>query len=43
MDLSREHFMQDWAQFRNAKDLTDAVETKKWEQYTEELYKKDLN
>ena len=35
--------MQDWAQFRNAKDLTDAVETKKWEQYTEELYKKDLN
>ena len=29
---------------RNSKDLTDAEEIKKrWQEYTEELYKKDLN
>ena len=29
---------------RNGKDLTEAEETKKrWQEYTEELYKKDLN
>ena len=27
---------------RNSKDLTEDVK-KKWEEYTEELYKKDLN
>ena len=35
--------MQGWTQFRNGKDLTDTVETKKWEEYTEELYRKGLN
>ena len=29
---------------RNSKDLTEAVEIKKkWQEYTEELYKKDLH
>ena len=29
---------------RNSKDLTEAEDTKKrWQEYTEELYKKDLN
>ena len=28
---------------RNSKDLTEAEETKKWQIYTEELYKKGLN
>ena len=27
---------------RNGKDLTEAEEIKKWEEYTEELYKKVL-
>ena len=28
---------------RNGKDLTEADEIKRWQEYTEELYKKDLN
>ena len=28
---------------RNSKDLTEAEEIKKWQEYTEELYKKDLH
>ena len=28
---------------RNNKDLTEEEETKKWQEYTEELYKKDLH
>ena len=33
-----------WIKDRNDKDLTEAEEIKKrWEEYTEELYKKDLN
>ena len=39
---TREHFMQRWAQLknRNSKDLTQAEEIKKkWQEYTEELYK----
>ena len=28
---------------RNGKDLTEAEEIKKWQEYTEELYKKGLN
>ena len=28
---------------RNSNDLTEAEEIKKWQVYTEELYKKDLN
>ena len=28
---------------RNGMDLTEAEDTKKWQEYTEELYKKDLH
>jgi len=28
---------------RNGRDLTEAEDTKKWQEYTAELYKKDLN
>ena len=28
---------------RNVMDLTEAEDTKKWQEYTEELYKKDLH
>ena len=28
---------------RNSMDLTEAEDTKRWQEYTEELYKKDLN
>ena len=28
---------------RNGMDLTEAEDTKKWQEYTKELYKKDLN
>ena len=28
---------------RNGMDLTEAEDTKRWQEYTEELYKKDLN
>ena len=28
---------------KNSKDLTEAEEIKRWQEYTEELYKKDLN
>ena len=28
---------------RNGKDLIEAEEIKKWQEYTEELYKKDIN
>ena len=28
---------------RNSKDLTEAEEIKRWQEYTEELYKKDLH
>ena len=28
---------------RNGKDLTEAEDIKRWQEYTEELYKKDLN
>ena len=28
---------------RNSKDLTEAEDIKRWQVYTEELYKKDLN
>ena len=28
---------------RNSKDLIEAEEIKKWQEYTEELYKKDIN
>ena len=28
---------------RNGMDLTEAKDTKRWQEYTEELYKKDLH
>ena len=45
LEIPREHFMQRWAQKdRNGMDLTEAEAIKKrWQEYTEELYKKDLN
>ena len=34
----------DTIKYRNSKDLTEAEEIKKrWQEYTEELYKKDLH
>ena len=43
----REHFMQRWIGMikdRNIEDLTKTEEIKKkWQEYTEELYKKGLN
>ena len=40
-----EQFMQRWAQKkdRNGMDLTEAEDTKRWQECTEELYKKDLH
>ena len=36
--------MQRWAQDRNGMDLTEAEDIKKrWQEYTEELYKKHLH
>ena len=45
LEIPREHFMQRQAQIkdRNGRDLTEADKIKKrWQEYTEELYKKDL-
>ena len=44
-EIPREHFMQRWAQQnRKGMDLTEAEDIKKrWQEYTEELYKKDLH
>ena len=42
LEIPREHFMQRWE--RNGMDLTEAEDIKKrWQEYTEELYKKDLH
>ena len=45
LEMPREHFMQRWAQYvQNGRDLTEAEDIKKrWQEYTEELYKKDLH
>ena len=37
------HARMDTIRDRNSKDLTEAKEIKKWQEYTEELHKKDLN
>ena len=43
LEISREHFMQRWTETRD-KDLTEAEDTKKrWQEYTEELYKNGIN
>ena len=46
LEIRREHFMQRWTEKndRNGMDLTEAEDIKKrWQEYTEELYKKDLH
>ena len=45
MEISRDHFLQGWAlKDRNGKNLTETEEIKKrWQEYTDELYKKDLH
>ena len=45
LEIPREYFMQGWAQKdRNSKDPTEGEEIKKrWQEYTEDLDKKDLN
>ena len=45
LEIPREHFMQMGSiKDRNSKDLTEAEDIKKrWQEYTEELYKKDLH
>ena len=46
LEIPREHFMQRWAQIkdRNGMDLKETKDIKKrWQEYTEELYKKDLH
>ena len=50
LEIPKEHFMQRWAQYRQKwygpnrsnVDLTEDIE-KRWQEYTEELYKKDLH
>ena len=37
------HAKMGWINDRNGMDLTEAKEIKKWQEYTEELYKKDFN
>ena len=46
LEIPREHFMQRWTQKedRNGMDLTEAKDMKmRWQEYTEELYRKDLH
>ena len=44
LEIPREYFMQRWDQYRNGMDPTEAEDIKKrWQEYTEELYKKDLH
>ena len=45
LEIPREHFMQMGSiKDRNGMDLTEAEDMKKrWQEYTEELYKKDLH
>ena len=43
LEISKEYFIRmSTIKDRNGKDLTEAEEIKKWEEYTEELYKKVL-
>ena len=45
LEIPREHATQRWGiKNRNSMDLTEAEDIKKrWQEYTEELYKKDLH
>ena len=43
-EIPKEHFMQRWAQKeRKGIDLTEAEDIKRCQEYTEELYKKDIH
>ena len=43
LEIPKEYFIRmSTIKDRNGKDLTEAEEIKKWEEYTEELYKKVL-
>ena len=37
------HAEMDWIKDRNGMDLTEAENIKRWQEYMEELYKKDLH
>ena len=37
------HAKMGWIKDKNGMDLTEAEDTKRWQEYTEELYKKDLH
>ena len=37
------HAKMSWIKDRNSMDLTEAEDIKRWQEYTEELYKKDLH
>ena len=37
------HAKMSWIKDRNDMDLTEAEDIKRWQEYTEELYKKDLH
>ena len=45
LEITREYFMQRWTiKDRNGMDLTEVEDIKKkWQEYTEELYKKDIH
>ena len=42
LEIPREIFMQRWAHLLGSLDLTEAKDIKKWQEYTEELYKKKI-
>ena len=42
MEIPRDHAKMGSIKDRNGKDLTEAEEDKKWQEYTEEIYKKAL-
>ena len=43
LDIPSEHFMKRWDNdYRSGIDLTETEDIKRWQEYTEELYKKDL-
>ena len=43
MEIPRDHAKMGSIKDRNGKDLTEAEEDKKWQEYTEEIYKKGLS
>ena len=44
LEIPRDNFMQRWLdKERNSMDLTEAEDIKKWQEFTQELYQKDLH